>query len=144
MIRRATTTATKLGAQNVRFVLADLEQIPLNSEIANLVISNCTLNHVSNKRKVWSEIFRLLKNGGRFVISDIYSSAPVPGGYANDPEAVAECWAGSIPRKEYLDIIQEAGFKDVHILEESQPYPKGKIEVCSFTIRGVKDEYSCV
>ena len=123
--------------------MADLEQIPLENEIADLIVSNCTLNHVSNKLKVWEEIYRLLKNGGRFVISDIYSSEPVPAEYADDPEAVAECWAGSVTRDEYLKIIRNAGFRNVRILEESRPYPKGKIEVSSFTISAVKDEFSC-
>jgi len=143
MIRKATATASKMGVENVRFILADLEQIPLDNEIAHLIISNCTLNHVRNKTKVWAEIYRLLKNGGRFVISDIYSNEPVPEEYANDPIAVAECWAGSITKSEYIDIIKTSGFKDLQILEESQPYPKGKIEVSSFTITANKDEYSC-
>jgi len=144
MIRKATATASKMGVENVKFIQADLEQIPLEDETAHLIISNCTLNHVSNKPKVWTEIFRLLKNGGRFVISDIYSSEPVPEEYANDPEAVAECWAGSITRNEYISIIKNTGFKEFRILEESKPYPKGKIEVSSFTITAKKDEYSCM
>ena len=112
MIRKATSTAAKMGIENVRFIQSDLEQIPLENEVAHLIISNCTLNHVSNKLKVWTEIYRLLKNGGRFVISDIFSSQPVPEEYANDPEAVAECWAGSITKAEYIGIIKETGFKD--------------------------------
>lgn len=143
MIRKATSTAAKMGVENVKFIQADLETIPLNDEIAHLIISNCTLNHVANKQKVWAEIYRLLINGGRFVISDIYSSEPVPEEYANDPEAVAECWAGSITRDEYIKLIKNTGFKDFKILEESKPYPKGKIEVSSFTITARKDEYSC-
>ena len=144
MIRKATSTAVKMGVENVSFVQSDLEDIKLEDEIANLIISNCTLNHVSNKVKVWNEIYRLLKNGGRFVISDIYSSEPVPAEYANDPAAVAECWAGSITKAEYIAIIKAAGFKEFRILEESAPYPKGKIQVSSFTITAVKDEFSCV
>lgn len=144
MIRKSTSTAAKMGVENVRFIQSDLEDIQLEDEIANLIISNCTLNHVSNKSKVWSEIYRLLKNGGRFVISDIYSSVPVPEEYANDPAAVAECWAGSVTKAEYIAIIKATGFKDFRILEDSAPYPKGKIEVSSFTITAVKDEYSCV
>ncbi len=143
MIRKASSTAAKMGVENVKFIQSDLEQIPLENEIAHLIISNCTLNHVSNKVKVWAEIYRLLKNGGRFVISDIYSSAPVPEEYANDPEAVAECWAGSVTKSEYISIIKETGFSDFQILEESAPYPKGKIEVSSFTITARKDEFSC-
>jgi ubiquinone/menaquinone biosynthesis C-methylase UbiE len=143
MIRKASSTAAKMGVDNVKFILTDLEQIPLEDETANLIISNCTLNHVTNKAKVWNEIYRLLKNGGRFVISDIYSSEPVPEEYANDPEAVAECWAGSVTKAEYIDLIKSTGFKDFKILEESQPYPKGKIEVSSFTITARKDDFSC-
>lgn len=143
MIRKAQVTAIKMGVENVEFIQSDLEQIPLKDEVAHLIISNCTLNHVSNKPKVWAEIYRLLKNGGRFVISDIYSSEPVPEEYANDPAAVAECWAGSITRAEYIDLIKNTGFKDFKILEESKPYPKGKIEVSSFTITARKDEFSC-
>lgn len=144
MIRKSTSTAVKMGVENVRFIQSDLEDIQLDDEIANLIISNCTLNHVSNKVKVWAEIYRLLKNGGRFVISDIYSSEPVPEEYANDPVAVAECWAGSVTKSEYIAIIKATGFKDFRILEESAPYPKGKIKVSSFTITAVKDEFSCV
>lgn len=143
MIRKANSTAIKMGVENVKFIQADLENIPLESEIAHLIISNCTLNHANNKVRVWAEIYRLLKNGGRFVVSDIYSSEPVPQEYANDPEAVAECWAGSITKAEYLAIIKATGFKDFRILEESTPYPKGKIEVSSFTITARKDEFRC-
>lgn len=143
MIRKATSTAIKMGVENVKFIQSDLEQIQLEDEVANLIISNCTLNHVSNKAKIWAEIYRLLKNGGRFVISDIYSSESVPEEYANDPVAVAECWAGSITKEEYIAIVKATGFKDFRILEESVPYQKGKIEVSSFTISATKDEYSC-
>lgn len=144
MIQKATKTATKMGIENAKFILSDLENINLPDETANLIISNCTLNHVSNKLKVWREIYRLLKNGGRFVISDIYSTDVVPEEYANDPVAVAECWAGSIPKTDYLKIIKKVGFNEVQILEESAPYPKEKIDVVSFTITATKDEFSCV
>jgi ubiquinone/menaquinone biosynthesis C-methylase UbiE len=143
MIQKAEKTAEKMGIKNVKFILSDLEAIDLKDETAHLIISNCTLNHVANKPKVWSEIFRLLKNGGRFVISDIYSTAPVPEEYANDPVTISECWAGSIPKAEYLQIMKNAGFNEVQILEESQPYPKGQIDVVSFTITATKDEFSC-
>lgn len=144
MIQKAEATALKMGVENVKFIKSDLENIELPDETAHLIISNCTLNHVANKTAVWNEIYRLLKNGGRFVISDIYSSEPVPAEFANDPAAVAECWAGSIPKDEYLRIIKSVGFKQVKILEESKPYPKGMIEVSSFTITATKDEFSCV
>lgn len=111
MIQKAEATALKMGVENVKFIKSDLENIELPDETAHLIISNCTLNHVANKTAVWKEIYRLLKNGGRFVISDIYSSEEVPAEYANDPAAVAECWAGAIPKEEYLEIIKSVGFK---------------------------------
>ena len=144
MVQKAEKTAIKMGIENAKFILSDLEKIELPDETADLIISNCTINHVSNKQKVWSEIYRLLKNGGRFVISDIYSTDVVPEEYANDPAAVAECWAGSVPKANYMKIIKSVGFKEIKILEESAPYPKGKIDVVSFTITATKDEFSCV
>lgn len=143
MIQKAEKTAEKMGIANVAFIHSDLEEIKLPDETAHLIISNCTLNHVTNKVKVWKEIYRLLKNGGRFVISDIYSMEKVPAQYANDPAAVAECWAGAITRDEYIKIVKAVGFRDFEILEESTPYDKGKIVVASFTISASKDEFSC-
>jgi len=136
MIRKAESTAGKLGIKNVKFIRTELEKIPLADHMADLVISNCTINHAGDKQKVWNEIARILKKGGRFVVSDIYSSEPVPEEYRNDPVAVSECWAGAVTRDEYMNQLHNAGFRDIEILEESKPYPKGKIEVSSFTIYG--------
>lgn len=138
MIQKAQATAAKVGATNVRFEKAVLESLPLESNQVDLVISNCVLNHAEDKQQVWREIFRILKAGGRFVISDIYSLQPVPAEYRNDPEAVAECWAGSDTRENYLATVLAAGFPELEIIEESSPYAKGKVEVCSWTIAGIK------
>jgi hypothetical protein len=80
----------------------------------------------------------MLKEGGRFVVSDIYSLTTVPDEYRTDPQAVAECWAGSVTREEYLETLEKTGFSDIRIIEESAPYPKGKIDVASWTITGYK------
>lgn len=138
MLKKAGKNAEKLGVKNVSFIKSNLETLPLEDASVDLVISNCTINHADNKQTVWNEIFRILKQGGRFVVSDIYSSEPVPDEYKNDPAAVAECWAGSVTRELYAEQLHTAGFIDVHILEESDPYPKGAIEVASWTILGIK------
>jgi len=138
MLSKARKNAEKLGVTNVAFIKSELEDIDLHSEAANLVISNCTINHAKDKLQVWREINRILKRSGRFVVSDIYSLEEVPAEYRNDPQAVAECWAGSTTRQEYLDTLAKAGFIDIEILEESVPYAKGKIEVSSFTVVGRK------
>lgn len=143
MIRKAKKTAEKLGITNVEFIQSDLETLPLKCGTVDLVISNCVLNHIENKSKAWSEIYRVIKTGGRFTISDIYSSETVPGEYANDPVAVSECWAGAVTKDVYLDLLESAGFTQVNILEESKPYEKGKISVVSFTLTGFKAGKCC-
>jgi ubiquinone/menaquinone biosynthesis C-methylase UbiE len=139
MLKKARETAAKMLVKNVEFIESPLENIPLPDNKVNLIISNCTLNHASDKKAVWSEIYRVLTMGGRFVVSDIYSSETVPPEYANDPKAVAECWAGSVTRKVYLQTLKDCGFSSVEILEESKPYDKGRIKVSSFTIKGIKN-----
>lgn len=138
MIDKARQNAAKFEVKNVSFIKCELSEIPLPSGIVDLIISNCTINHASDKLAVWQEIFRLLKEGGRFVISDIYSTAPIAEEYRTNAEAIAECWAGSVTREEYLDTLTKAGFKSVSILEESTPYLKGSAEVCSWTIASTK------
>jgi arsenite methyltransferase len=138
MIRKSVDTSVRLGVNNVSFIHSPLEKINLKSDTANLVISNCTINHSSDKQSVWNEVFRILKTGGRFVVSDIYSLNPVPEVYKNDPVAISECWAGSETRSEYLVHLHNAGFKQINIIEESMPYNKGEIMVASWTISGRK------
>ena len=138
MLETARENARKFGISNVKFIRSDLEKLDLPDQTAHLVVSNCTINHASDKPAVWNEIFRILKKGGRFVVSDIYATSPVPEEYRNDPVAVSECWAGSVTRKEYLETLVVAGFRSITILEESKPYEKGKVEVCSFTVAGEK------
>ena len=138
MLQKARSTAERLGISNVSFIESTLENINIEDSKADLVISNCTINHSMDKQSVWNEVFRILKKGGRFVVSDIYSVHSIPEEYRNDPVAVAECWAGSVTRQEYLAQLSEAGFSDVRIIEESEPYEKGRALVASWTIAGIK------
>jgi arsenite methyltransferase len=143
MIQKAKSTADRLGIGNVGFIRSSLEKITLNDNIADLIISNCTINHASDKQAVWNEVFRILKEGGRFVVSDIYSIHPIPEEYRNDPVAIAECWAGSVTRDEYFEQLNAAGFTSIRIIEESSPYEKGKVMVSSWTIAGIKPADTC-
>lgn len=143
MLKKARSTAKKLGISNAEFIDSTFENIPLRDQCADLIISNCSINHASDKLTVWRQIYRILRGGGRFVVSDIYSIGPVPEQYRNDPEAVAECWAGAVTREEYMKTLQYAGFGKVEILEESAPYDKGKIKVASFTIQGIRPGCCC-
>ncbi|MBN2715620.1 MAG: methyltransferase domain-containing protein [Deltaproteobacteria bacterium] len=143
MLKKARSTAKKLGVDNVEFIDATFENIPLRDQCADLIISNCSINHADNKQAVWQQIYRILKGGGRFVVSDIYAIEPVPEEYRNDPEAVAECWAGAVTKDEYMKTLQYAGFGTIEILEESAPYDKGKVQVASFTIQGTRPGCCC-
>ncbi len=138
MIAKAIGNLNKFEVKNAEILKAELESLPIKDNLVDLIISNCTINHASNKPAVWREVFRILKSGGRFVVSDIYATSPIAEEYRNDPVAVAECWAGSVTRAEYLTMLEEAGFREIKIFEESKPYAKGKAEVASFTISGTK------
>jgi arsenite methyltransferase len=138
MIRKAVSTAEQLGVNNVKFIRSSLEKIPLPSYSADLIISNCTINHSSDKQSVWNEIYRILKAGGRFVVSDIYSTEPIPDEFREDPVAISECWAGAVTRNEYLSHLNNAGFTSIEVIEESEPYEKGKVIVSSWTVSGKK------
>lgn len=138
MIAKAKANLQKFDVKNAEILYADLEKLPINNDSIDVVISNCTINHATNKQAVWNEIYRVLKTGGRFVVSDIYATSPIADEYKNDPEAVAECWAGAVTRAEYFDILEKAGFTEIKVLEESTPYPKGEAEVASITIFGIK------
>ncbi len=138
MMETARNNAAKLNLKNVDFVKSELENINLPGEKLDFILSNCTINHSLDQAKVWKEVYRLLKSGGVFIVSDIYALEDVPEEYRNDPVAVAECWAGSVTKEQYMKNLAEAGFETIDILEESKPYEKGKVKVCSFTIKGVR------
>lgn len=138
MVLKARKEAQLKNIKNARFLRAELEHIPLNDGVANHVISNCVLNHVIDKQAVWNEIYRIMKVGGSFVISDIYATETIPEKYANDPVAISECWGGAVTKDVYMKNIINSGFSTVKILEESQPYDKGSVQVISFTITGKK------
>ncbi len=138
MMDTAGKQAEIIGLKNIGFVKSPLEEISLEDGIANVIISNCTINHSLQQDKVWQEIARLLKKGGHFVVSDIYAVETVPDKFRNDPEMVAECWAGAVTREVYFENVIKAGLHSIEIMEESQPYEKGKIKVASFTIKGMK------
>ncbi len=143
MLDKARRTAEKLGVANVEFRRCELERLDLPDATADLVISNCTLNHATDKDAAWNEIYRIIKPGGRFVVSDIYALTEVPAEYRTNPEAVAECWAGAIERGPYLETLNRCGFADIQILEESAPYKKGAINVASFTVAAKKPGVCC-
>ena len=142
MIAKANATIAKFEEKNATILKAELEKLPFENNSTDLVISNCTINHSADKQAVWNEIYRILKVGGRFVVSDIYATKEIAKEYREDPVAVAECWAGADTKDQFLRMLKLAGFHEVHIYEESAPYITGKAEVASLTLSGIKTQPS--
>jgi arsenite methyltransferase len=140
MLDTARRTAQERGVANATFRLSSLERLELPAEAADWVFSNCALNHASDKPAVWREISRVLKPGGRFVVSDIYALEAIEARFRDDPQAVAECWAGAVLKDEYLAHIERAGLREVAVVEESAPYAKGAARIASFTVTGLKSD----
>ena len=141
MIEAAQEQASRVGVENVEFVLSSIEQIPFSAESIDALISNCVINHVANKLLVYQEIYRVLRPGGRFVVSDIMTEEPLPQAIKEDPEAIAACFGGAISVKEYEDILSLAGFPETDIFIERH-YLKNEYEMISRTFRGRKPERS--
>ncbi len=164
MIAKARVNAEKLGLHNVEFRQGDIEDMPVTSNHADVIVSNCVLNLVPNKHKVISEIFRVLKPGGHFSISDIVLEGNLPDKWKEVAELYAGCVTGAIQKEEYLDIIRQTGFinitlqKDKPIIlpdeilanylsaEEIDTYKKGDTKISSITVyaeKPAKDDRNC-
>lgn len=123
---------------NVRFVRSDLAALDLPDALAHVIASNCTINHAPDKGAVYAEIHRVLRPGGRFVVSDVIAESELPEAVRRDPAAWAACYGGAIPEDEYLAAVRGAGFGDVQVVERSEPYVKGGVRVYSLTLKGTK------
>lgn len=115
MIERARANAEARGFNNVEFREGDIEQMPITSNTANVIVSNCVLNLVPNKDGVFKEIFRVLKPGGHFSISDVVLEGALPEGLRRDAELYAGCVSGAIQKNVYLQLIQSNGFENISI-----------------------------
>ncbi|NVM52717.1 MAG: arsenite methyltransferase [Candidatus Helarchaeota archaeon] len=115
MIERANTNAEKVGLQNVEFKLGEMESIPLIDDSIDVVISNCVINLSPDKAKVFRQIFRVLRPGGRIAVSDIVLNGKLPEFIKRDFEAWAGCVAGALQEGDYLQKIKDAGFTEVKV-----------------------------
>lgn len=113
MIEKARTNAEKLGFNNVEFRQGDIEKMPVTANTADVIVSNCVLNLVPNKDGVMKEIYRVLKPGGHFSISDIVLEGQLPPAIKEAAEMYAGCVAGAIQKQVYLELIEANGFSNV-------------------------------
>lgn len=157
MLLKANANKAKLGFSNVEFKLGEIENLPLENNSANVVISNCVLNLVPNKQKAFSEINRVLKPGGHFCVSDIVIKGNLPSKLKQSAEMYAGCVAGAIQQDDYLGIINQTGFENIEIKktkvielpdkilaeylndEEIKTFRENNIGIFSITVVGYKN-----
>ncbi len=118
MVDKARTNAEARGFNNVEFRQGDIEQMPISANVADVIVSNCVLNLVPNKNGVFQEIYRVLKPGGHFSISDVVLIGALPEGLRKDAEMYAGCVAGAIQKQVYMELIDANGFENVTIQKE--------------------------
>ena len=122
MIEKARKNAEARGFNNVEFRQGDIEQMPITSNVADVVVSNCVLNLVPNKHAVFQEIYRVLKPGGHFSISDVVLVGALPNALKETAEMYAGCVSGAIQKQVYLELINANGFDNITIQKEKPIY----------------------
>ena len=120
MLRKAEQNLTITGLKNIQFIKGDIEQMPLLSASVDVVISNCVLNLVPDKQRAFAEIYRVLRPGGHFCISDVVLKGALPAKLLHEAELYAGCVSGALQKEKYMDIIKEAGFKDMEVKSEKK------------------------
>lgn len=156
MIAKANRNKEKLGFTNVEFYLGDIDQMPLADNTADVVVSNCVLNLVPDKKKAFSEMYRIIKPGGHFCISDIVLKGELPEALARSAAMYAGCVAGALPQDDYLAKIKESGFSNIEIKKskviqlpfetltrymsaaEAESFINGERGIFSITVTGYK------
>ena len=120
MVDKARENLSKTNYTNIDFVPGDIEEMPLPNDKFDVVLSNCVLNLVPDKEKAFSEIFRVLKKGGHFCISDVVLLGELPDKLRNEAEMYAGCVSGALQKEDYLAVIQKAGFTNIEVKREIQ------------------------
>lgn len=156
MLEKARKNALKRGYTNIQFLEGDIEAMPIADNTADVVVSNCVLNLLPEKDKIFKEIYRVLKVGGHFCISDVVLNGVFPKEFTDNASLYAGCIASAIQRKDYLGEIEKANFKDVkvertktvvipdEVLQEHldevtiAKYKAGNVGIYSITVTGVK------
>jgi arsenite methyltransferase len=118
MVVKAKANAEKLGFKNVSFRLGDIEDIPLASKRADVVVSNCVMNLVPDKKRAFEEVFRILKPKGHFSISDVVLKGELPDAIKKEAEMYAGCVSGAAKKSDYLEILSDAGFVNITVQKE--------------------------
>jgi arsenite methyltransferase len=161
MVEKARANAARLNYTNVEFRQGDIENMPLAGNIADVVVSNCVLNLVPDKKQAFAETFRVLKKGGHFSVSDIVLVGDLPEGLRKSAEMYAGCVSGAIEKDQYLDTIRQTGFTNIKVQKEKRinlpdeilsqylspseisDFKKGKSGIVSVTVYAEKSDACC-
>jgi SAM-dependent methyltransferase len=161
MIEKARVNAEKLNFHNVEFRLGEIEKIPVTANVADVVVSNCVLNLVPDKKKAFCEINRVLKPGGHFSISDVVLAGVLPDKILQTAELYAGCVSGAIQKEEYLNLIRTSGFENITVQKEKvivvpddilstyltadeiQLYKNSGVGIFSITVYATKPDAPC-
>ena len=143
MVNKANEIAKKNGYKNVEFRLGEIENLPVEGNSVDVIISNCVINLSPDKLKTYQEAYRVLKPGGRILISDLVTEGELPEEIKKNFDAWAECIGGALEKREYLGTIRKAGFRDVSIISQNtynQPGLDDKLigKISSVKVRAIK------
>ena len=142
MIEKARKNAVEAGAKNVEFRLGEIESMPVEDKSVNWIISNCVINLAPDKDSVFREAYRVLKPGGKLLVSDIVANH-LPKWLRSTISNWANCISGALPEDQYLDAIRRAGLDEIQVFSKS-PYAKiGKAEVASIKVGALKPNRTC-
>jgi arsenite methyltransferase len=140
MIEKARANAEKYGYENVEFKLGDIENLPIENDSVDIIISNCVINLAPDKDKVFSEAYRVLKKGGKMYVSDIVLLGELTEEQKNNEKLLVGCVGGALQKEDYIRKIKEAGF-EVKVLDEDKKISKTQyegIKLESLKVEGIK------
>ena len=140
MLEKARANAKKGNYTNVEFKLGEIEKLPVDNNSIDVIISNCVINLSPDKGEVFKDAYRVLKSGGRLMVSDLVLAKDLPKQIKDSIEAYVGCLAGAIKKDEYLNLITMAGFKDVKVISESS-YP---VDAMFDNLEGAQDAVASI
>jgi arsenite methyltransferase len=143
MVDKAKSIARDHGYHNVEFRLGEIEKLPIEDKSVDVIISNCVINLSLDKSRVFREAYRVLKLGGRLIVSDLVSEGALPDEIKNDPDAWVGCIGGALERQQYLKQIKKAGFENVQVLSSKEFHIEGEgsqivTKLLSITVKAYK------